>query len=80
MKYFIAAACFSFLFSFAQAPELIVPAGHGDQVYLTKFSADGKFLFSGHRRKGGEDLGYKKRAFVEESSREQFSNEPATNC
>ncbi|NNV53987.1 caspase family protein [Limnovirga soli] len=30
----------------AQAPELIVPAGHGDQVYLTKFSADGKFLFS----------------------------------
>ncbi|MEP7317745.1 MAG: caspase family protein, partial [Panacibacter sp.] len=30
----------------AQTPELIVPAGHGDQVYLTKFSADGKYLFS----------------------------------
>ncbi|MFZ1799462.1 MAG: caspase family protein [Chitinophagaceae bacterium] len=30
----------------AQIPELIVPAGHGDQVYLTKFSADGKYLFS----------------------------------
>jgi WD40 repeat protein len=32
--------------AFTQTPELIVPAGHGDQVYLTKFSADGKFLFS----------------------------------
>ncbi len=31
---------------FAQVPQLIVPAGHGDQVYLTKFSADGKYLFS----------------------------------
>jgi len=30
----------------AQKPELIVPAGHGDQVYLTKFSPDGKYLFS----------------------------------
>ena len=31
---------------FAQVPELVVPAGHGDQVYLVKFSADGKYLFS----------------------------------
>ena len=44
---FYCCSLFFFPFSlFAQAPELIVPAGHGDQVYLTKFSADGKFLFS----------------------------------
>ncbi len=30
----------------AQSPQLIVPAGHGDQVYLIKYSADGKYLFS----------------------------------
>lgn len=30
----------------AQSPQLIVPAGHGDQVYLLKFSADGNYLFS----------------------------------
>ncbi len=30
----------------AQTPQLVVPAGHGDQVYLTKFSGDGKYLFS----------------------------------
>lgn len=47
MKYFITACCLFLSVSlFAQAPELIVPAGHGDQVYLTKFSTDGNFLFS----------------------------------
>lgn len=47
MKYLILFLCLLIGTSvFAQTPELIVPAGHGDQVYLTKFSADGKYLFS----------------------------------
>jgi len=47
MKYLILFLCLFIGTSvYAQTPELIVPAGHGDQVYLTKFSADGKYLFS----------------------------------
>ena len=30
----------------AQKPELIIPVGHGDQVYLAKYSADGSLLMS----------------------------------